>query len=127
MVRTSVEATLNQMLEAEADRLCQAEKYQRSEARKDTRAGFYQRKLHTKAGEVTLNMPKLRQQTFETAIIEGYRRREASVEEALIEMYLAAGIGIGDGAGIGDGDRGRDRGRSQHLNIRIEADIFPFW
>ena len=89
MVRHSVEATLNQMLEAEADRLCHAEKYQRSEARKDSRAGFYQRKLHTKAGEVTLNMPKLRRQTFETAIIERYRRREASVEEALIEMYLA--------------------------------------
>jgi transposase-like protein len=34
-------------------------------------------------------MPKLRRQTFETAIIERYRRREASVEEALIEMYLA--------------------------------------
>jgi len=34
-------------------------------------------------------MPKLRRQTFETAIIERYRRRKASVEEALIEMYLA--------------------------------------
>ncbi len=34
-------------------------------------------------------MPKLRRQTFETAIIERYRRRETSVEEALIEMYLA--------------------------------------
>jgi transposase-like protein len=89
MVRHSVEETLNQMLDVEADRLCNADKYQRSEARQDTRAGFYQRKLHTKAGEVTLNMPKLRRQTFETAIIERYRRREASVEEALIEMYLA--------------------------------------
>jgi len=89
MVRHSVEETLNQMLDAEANRLCNADKYQRNEARKDTRAGFYQRKLHTKAGEVTLKMPKLRQQTFETAIIERYRRREASVEEALIEMYLA--------------------------------------
>jgi putative transposase len=89
MVRASVEETLNQMLDVEADRLCNADKYQRSEARQDTRAGFYQRKLHTKAGEVTLNMPKLRRQTFETAIIERYRRREASVEEALIEMYLA--------------------------------------
>jgi transposase-like protein len=38
---------------------------------------------------VTLKMPKLRQQAFETAIIERYRRRESSVEEALIEMYLA--------------------------------------
>jgi transposase-like protein len=88
MVRNTVEETLNHMLDAEADKLCNAEKYQRSEARSDTRAGHYQRKLHTKAGEVTLQVPKLRQQTFETAIIERYRRREASVEEALIEMYL---------------------------------------
>src|SRR5262249_32016600 len=42
-----------------------------------------------KTGEVRLRVPKLRQQTFETAIIERYRRRESSVEEALIEMYLA--------------------------------------
>lgn len=89
MVRSTVEDTLNKMLDAEADKLCNAEKYQRNEARTDTRAGHYQRKLQTKAGEVTLNMPKLRQQTFETAIIERYRRRETSVEEALIEMYLA--------------------------------------
>ena len=80
---------MNAMLDAEADRLCGADRYQRSEARKDTRAGHYERSLHTKAGEVKLKMPKLRQQTFETAIIERYRRRESSVEEALIEMYLA--------------------------------------
>jgi putative transposase len=55
----------------------------------DTRAGSYGRKLHTKAGEVTLKIPKLRKTTFETAIIERYRRRESSVEESLIEMYLA--------------------------------------
>ena len=89
MVRNTVEETLNSMLDSEADRLCNAEKYQRHAARTDTRAGHYQRKLMTKAGEVNLNIPKLRQQTFETAIIEHYRRREASVEESLIEMYLA--------------------------------------
>jgi putative transposase len=38
---------------------------------------------------VRLKIPKLRQQTFETAITERYQRRESSVEEALIEMYLA--------------------------------------
>lgn len=89
MVRGTVEETLNKMLEAEADSLCRAGRYERSAERVDTRAGHYQRKLQTKAGEVRLNMPKLRQQRFETAIIERYRRREASVEEALIEMYLA--------------------------------------
>lgn len=89
IVRGSVEETLNAMLEAEADQLCQARRYERTAARKDTRAGHYERKLETKAGEVTLKMPKLRHVPFETAIIERYRRRESSVEEALIEMYLA--------------------------------------
>ena len=36
-----------------------------------------------------LHMPRLKGVSFETAIIERYRRRESSVEEALIEMYLA--------------------------------------
>ena len=89
VVRTSVEETLNTMLEAEADQLCRAQRYERSPDRADTRAGHYNRKLETKAGEVTLKVPKLRSLPFETAIIERYRRREASVEEALVEMYLA--------------------------------------
>jgi transposase-like protein len=89
MVRGTVEETLNAMLDAEADQLCGAGRYERNDGRKDTRAGGYDRSLHTKAGEVKLKVPKLRRQTFETAIIERYRRRESSVEEALVEMYLA--------------------------------------
>jgi len=89
MVRGTVEEALNAMLDAEADRLCGADRYERSEGRKDTRAGCYQRSLDTRAGKVSLKVPKLRRQTFETAIIERYRRRESSVEEALVEMYLA--------------------------------------
>lgn len=93
MVRGSVEETLNALLDAEADELCGAGRYQRSAERVDTRAGSYDRTLQTRAGEVKLKVPKLRQQVFETAIIERYRRREASVEESLIEMYLA-GISV---------------------------------
>jgi transposase-like protein len=89
VVRGTVEETLNALLDAEADRLCNAQRYERSAARRDTRAGHYERGLQTNAGEVRLRVPKLRRQTFETAIIERYRRRESSVEEALIEMYLA--------------------------------------
>jgi len=89
VVRGTVEETLNSLLDAEADRLCNAQRYERTQARADTRAGSYTRKLQTKAGEVELKVPKLRTLQFETAIIERYRRRETSVEEALIEMYLA--------------------------------------
>ena len=88
-MKTLVRIKLNAMLEAEAERLCNAGRYERSEARRDIRAGTYRRKLQTQAGEVTLKVPKPRLQRFETAIIERYRRRESSVEEALIEMYLA--------------------------------------
>ena len=89
VVRSSVEETLNGLLDAEADRLCGAQRYERSADRVDTRSGSYDRKLQTKAGEVKLKVPRLRSLPFETQIIERYRRRESSVEEALMEMYLA--------------------------------------
>lgn len=89
VVRQSVEETLNGLLDAEADELCGAKRYERSIERLDTRAGHYERKLHTKAGEVSLKVPRLRNAPFETQIIERYRRRESSIEEAMIEMYLA--------------------------------------
>lgn len=89
LVRDTVEETLNAMLDAEADAMCGAQRYERSPDRINTRAGHYERSFHSRAGEVKLKMPKLRQQTFETAIIERYKRREASIEESLIEMYLA--------------------------------------
>jgi len=88
-VRETIEETLNAMLDAEADKICNAQRYERSPDRQDSRAGHYERKLHTVAGEVTLQVPKLRKLPFETAIIERYKRREISVEEAMIEMYLA--------------------------------------
>ncbi len=91
VVRATVEETLNALLAAEADRLCGARNYERAEGRKDTRAGSYDRHLQTRAGEVTLQVPKLRSLPCETAIIERYRRPETLVEEALIEMYLAGG------------------------------------
>jgi putative transposase len=89
IVRGTVQETLNALLDEEAARLCKAKRYERTEERKDTRSGYYTRKLHTKAREVDIRMPKLRALPFETAIIERYRRRESSVEEALVEMYLA--------------------------------------
>ena len=58
LVRGTVEETLNSLLDAEADQLCNAARYERTTARKDTRAGYYERGLQTKAGEVRLKVPK---------------------------------------------------------------------
>ena len=89
LVRGSVEETLNELLETEAQKLTQAARYERNEQRQGYRSGHYSRNLTTTSGDVTLKVPKLKGISFETAIIERYRRRESSVEEALIEMYLA--------------------------------------
>lgn len=61
----------------------------RTADRETHRAGHYGRKLVTTYGEVTVRMPKLKGMRFTTTIIERYRRRETSVEEAMIEMRLA--------------------------------------
>ena len=84
-----MEETLNELLEKEAESLTQAARYERSETRQGYRSGHYDRSLTTTSGDVTLHVPQLKGVSFETTIIERYRRRESSVEEALIEMYLA--------------------------------------
>lgn len=89
LVRGSVGETLNELLEKEAESLTQAARYERNETRQGYRSGHYDRNLTTTSGDVTLHMPRLKGVSFETAIIERYRLRESSVEEALIEMYLA--------------------------------------
>ena len=89
LVRGSVEETPNELLEQEASMLTQAARYERNEARQGYRSGHYDRNLTTTSGDVTLHVPRLKGVSFETAIIERYRRRESSVEEVLIEMYLA--------------------------------------
>ena len=70
LVRGSVEETLNEFLEAEAEKLTQAARYERSEARQGYRSGHYDRSLTTTSGDVTLHVPRLKGISFETAIIE---------------------------------------------------------
>lgn len=89
LVRRTVEDTLNGLLEEEADDLVGAGRYERAAGREAYRAGHYERTLTTTSGDVTLRMPKLKGMRFTTAIIDLCRRRETSVEEAMIEMYLA--------------------------------------
>ena len=89
LVRKTVEETLNALLDEEASELVGAERYERTAGREAYRSGHYTRRLVTGAGEVELSVPKLRGATFQTAVIERYRRRETSVEEAIVEMYMA--------------------------------------
>ena len=64
LVRGSVEETLNELLEKEAESLTQAARYERSEARQGYRSGHYDRNLTTTSGDVTLHMPRLKGVSF---------------------------------------------------------------
>lgn len=86
LVRSSVEETLNALLDKGADELVNIHKYERSARCRGYRSGHNKRNFQTTAGNVKLNIPKLKGVPFETTIIERYRRRESSVEEALIKM-----------------------------------------
>ena len=89
LVRKTIEETINAMLDEEADRLVGAGPYERTDERAAYRAGHYERGFTTTSGQVTLRMPKLKGMRFATAVVERYKRRETSVDEAIIEMYLA--------------------------------------
>ena len=87
-ITESVEDTLNGLLDAEADRLCGAGRYEHlrivSILVLATMSASYIRRPRGKpeGSEAT-------QFALETQIIERYRRKESSVEESLMEMYLA--------------------------------------
>ena len=49
LVREKVEETLNSMLDAEADQITKAHRYERTDERADTQAGHYTRKLGHKS------------------------------------------------------------------------------
>ena len=56
-VRKNLENILNELPDAEADRLCHAKRYERNAERASTRAGSYKRNFETTSGKVTLNIP----------------------------------------------------------------------
>ena len=74
LVRKTVEDALNALLDAEADQIANAGRYERTDERQAYRSGHYRRGLTTTCGEVELNVPKLRGATFASKVVERYRR-----------------------------------------------------
>ena len=94
VVRGSVEETLNALLDDEADRLCNARRYERPEARRDSpsralRTSCRPRPARSSCAYRSFGCRPLRRRSSSD------RRRESSVEEALIEMYLAGCRSVG--------------------------------
>lgn len=94
VVRKTVEEVINGILDAQADELVNASRYERTDERQAYRSGHYTRGLLTQAGKIEVSVPKLRGARFTTEVIERYRRRESSVEEAMMETcFLGVSAG----------------------------------
>ena len=89
LVAEKVAELLNAMLDAEADEIANAARYERAGERKVYRAGHYDRSLTAKAGRLGLKVPKLKGEVFESAVIERHRRREESVDPPLSRQVPA--------------------------------------
>ncbi|TGA95347.1 IS256 family transposase [Sporolactobacillus shoreae] len=83
-----LEAILNQVLKAQASEQVKAEKYERSEERTDYRNGSYPHQLKTRVGNLTLNVPRLRNGHFSTDLFHRYQRSEQALVLSLMEMVI---------------------------------------
>lgn len=84
-----LQKSLNQFLLTESTEQLQAEPYERTEARTDSRNGSRERMLNTRIGTITLNVPRHRNEPFHTMLFENYQRSEAALITTMAEMVIA--------------------------------------
>jgi putative transposase len=88
LLKTIIEQTVQQVLEAEMEEALQAAKGERSEQRLGYRSGYYNRTLVTRVGKIELRVPQDRQGRFRTEVFERYQRSEKALVAAMLEMYV---------------------------------------
>jgi putative transposase len=87
-IRTSLEWILQQLIEAEATAFIGAAPHERTEARTTQRNGHRPRLLSTPAGDVELEIPKLRQGSFFPSLLERRRRIDRALYAVVMEAYV---------------------------------------
>lgn len=88
-LRQYLKALIEELLQGELEEHLRADRYERSEERKDYRNGSYERTLATKFGEVEdLHVPRTRNNTYATKLFDHYARRAESVNEAIGTLFL---------------------------------------
>lgn len=80
--------SIQQYLEAEMDEVLRAGKWERNEARRGHRSGYYTRGLVTRVGKIELRVPQDRLGQFSTEVFERYQRSEKALFLSLAEMYV---------------------------------------
>ena len=88
LVKEIVQATVQEVLEAEMEQFLGAAPYERTATRRGYRAGYYSRKLITRVGTIELRVPQDREGKFSTELFERYQRSEKALVLAVLEMYI---------------------------------------
>lgn len=83
-----LQESLNSVLQAESKEQLNAEPYERTEERTDSRNGTRERTLVTRIGTILLTVPRHRNEPFKTMIFDNYTRSEASLISAMSEMVI---------------------------------------
>ena len=88
LIRQLAEWGLQQLIEAEAADTIGAARYERSERRVTERNGHRSRVLSTKAGDLSLKIPKLREGSFYPLILEPRPRIDPALYAVVMEAYV---------------------------------------
>ena len=88
VVRQDVALMLQALIDAEATARIGADRFERTDTRTTQRNGTRDRLLSTKAGDVDLKIPKLRQGSFFPSILERRRRIDRALFAVVMEAYV---------------------------------------
>jgi transposase-like protein len=88
LVREAVRLVAQELIEAEAAQAIGAGRYERTPERTTHRNGSRTRLLSTKAGDVELHIPKLREGSFFPALLEPRRRIDRALWAVVMEAYV---------------------------------------
>ena len=87
-MREAMTLVLQELIEAEAAQAIGAARYERTEERVTHRNGSRSRLLSTKAGDVELHIPKLREGSFLPVLLEPRRRIDRALWAVVMEAYV---------------------------------------
>ena len=86
LFRSELEKSLNEILACELTAFLDYEPYQRTD-NQNSRNGFYERKLDTKYGPLTIRIPRDRLGESFSSLIPKYRRRDFSTELTILNLF----------------------------------------
>jgi putative transposase len=88
VIRESVRAVTQELMEAEVSELIGAERGERSEDRATHRNGYRPRRWDTRAGEIELQIPKLRRGSYFPSFLQPRKRSEQALVSVVQQAYV---------------------------------------